>query len=343
MFSVPTVFIIGAGTGKDIGMPVGSALSDAIAHQLDFYFEQGQLVRGDELIVEVLRRLARERGANVNEWVMAGRSVAQGIRYTRSIDPYVNTHRDNEKIKECAKLAIARSILKSEHEFAIAIDPNTGRWKLERTVLESWLPVMMYLLQDKIVRAENFNDLFANFTVINFNYDRCIEHFLLYAICHLYGVDQRVAAEAMNTWNGILHPYGTVGALPWQDGKRKVPFGAEGYFADFFELSQEIFTYNEKLEDAGGGLKRIRDAIVNARRLIFLGFHFHQQNMDLLRPAGGGASAHVYATVWDRHGPEVEVIKSQLSTLLGGRQQYTSLAPLKCLDLLNHYGTTLLQ
>jgi hypothetical protein len=35
MFAVPTVFIIGAGAGKEIGMPVGSELSLEIARKLD--------------------------------------------------------------------------------------------------------------------------------------------------------------------------------------------------------------------------------------------------------------------------------------------------------------------
>jgi hypothetical protein len=340
VFSVPTVFVIGAGAGKDIDMPVGSVLSDTIAKKLDIFFEQGQLQRGDGLIVEVLRRIARERNANVNDWIMAGRSVAKGIRFARSIDSYINTHRDDEKIRECAKLAIVRSIIESERDSAIFID-NGGNWKNESKVDASWLPIMMYLLQEKIVKSHNLNDLFANFTIINFNYDRCIEHFLFNAVQQLYRLDQKEAAGLFNRWKRIYHPYGSVGVLPWQQGNRKVAFGAADY-GDIWGLSQEIFTYNEQMS-AGDSLGEIRTAITNARRIVFLGFHFHQQNMDLLQTTVAGGAVDVYATAVDRDGPEVDIIHSQIRNCLTTQRQANIVInnTRKCTGLLNEYGTTL--
>jgi hypothetical protein len=77
---------------------------------------------------------------------------------------------------------------------------------------------------------------------------------------------------------------------------------------------------------------------------VFLGFHFHQQNMDLLQPHGVGGAVHVYATVFDRHAPEVDVIGNQIVTMLRPeRQTHIKLEDLKCVELLNHFGTTLLR
>ena len=81
MFSVPTVFVIGAGAGKDIGMPVGSELSIEIAAKLKITHKDYSpaLQSGDLRISQALGRIAKERGENYNEWRVAGGSVAAGI------------------------------------------------------------------------------------------------------------------------------------------------------------------------------------------------------------------------------------------------------------------------
>jgi hypothetical protein len=118
VYSVPTVFVIGAGAGSDIDMPVGNALSELIANKLNIRFgDSSDLKHGDEAVVLAIREIARTRNGNANDWYAAGRAVASGIRYTRSIDSYINSHRDDDKIRDCAKLAIAQSILESEIHF----------------------------------------------------------------------------------------------------------------------------------------------------------------------------------------------------------------------------------
>jgi hypothetical protein len=322
-------------------MPVGNGLNGLIVDALNFQFAGGALTRGDEFIVRAIQHLARKRTADPNEWVKAGRAVAEGIRYTRSIDSYIYTHRDDDKIKECAKLAIVQSILQSEQASAIWVDPATNRWRDEDKVHKSWMPTLLYLLQDKITKADNFDDLFANLTIINFNYDRCIEQFLLHSICKLYRIDETAAAEAINRWNGIIHPYGSVGLLPWQDGKRKVAFGVTDY-GDILGLSDEIFTYNEQMADTNF-LVDVRTAIINARRLVFFGFHFHQQNMDLLQPESAGGLLQAYATVIHRHDPEIDVIRKQISEMLPNRETHLELVSRSCREFLDHYGTSLLR
>jgi hypothetical protein len=343
VFSVPTVFILGAGAGTDIDMPVGNKLSDAIADRLNFRFDAGRLEHGDGLIIEAIRPIAKSRNDDLNSWIGAARSVSKGIRYTRSIDSYIYTHRDDEKIRDCAKLAIVQSILNSERHSALFIAPN-GDWNNEAKVNGSWLQVMMYLLQDKIVKAENFEHIFDNFVIINFNYDRCVEHFLVHALQHLYRITEKEAANALNKWNKVIHPYGSIGALPWQNGTPPgVAFGDAAY-QDIWKLSQQIFTYNEQISD-GGALAEIRTAIVNARRIVFLGFHFHQQNMDLLQTSVAGSQVGVWATAIQRSAPECDIIGHQIRQMVRTERpsHVAVLSNLACTDLLSQYGTTLLR
>jgi hypothetical protein len=201
---------------------------------------------------------------------------------------------------------------------------------------------MLYLLQDKIVKSQNLDDLFANFVIINFNYDRCIEQFLYNAVQQLYRVDEKTSAELLNKWNKIYHPYGSVGVLPWQDGKQRLAFGSAEP-ADLRALSQQIFTFNEQMA-GGGSVNDIRTAFIHARTIVFLGFHFHQQNMDLLQTGNGGRAADIYATTVDRAGPELAIIETQIrNALTTQRQVNIHLRPIHCVGLLREYGTTLLQ
>src|ERR1051325_3004557 len=114
MLRRPPVFVIGAGAGVDINMPVGSTLSATIADKLNIRFDSAEQKSGDRDITAALRRIAKERHENFNEWRAAACSVAGGIRYTRSIDAYLNTHKDNERLKIAGKLAIVQSILEAE-------------------------------------------------------------------------------------------------------------------------------------------------------------------------------------------------------------------------------------
>lgn len=123
---------------------------------------------------------------------------------------------------------------------------------------------------------------------------------------------------------------------------RKVDFGARNY-GDILGLSKEILTFNEQMEDLPT-LRAMRSQLASARRIVFLGFHFHQQNMDLLKitSAGGGTSAEVYATVINRSPAEIDVIRKQIPETLGNVTNVETLG-LTCVKLLDHFGTTFLR
>jgi len=322
MFSVPTVFVIGAGAGKDVGMPVGSELSVEIANKLNIKHKDfgPELVSGDYEISAALRRIAKAKGENYNDWRSAGCMVATGINYTRSVDSYLNAHKDNEKVKVCGKLAIAHVILAHENDCALYVDPRSPTGFADPSKVErSWFSDLLYVLQDRIVVSENLDDIFANLCIINFNYDRCVEQFLFYALQHLYQISQARAFELMRRLK-IFHPYGQVGFMPWApEGRRQVGFGVTDY-GELVELSAEIRTFNEQLDDEAD-LRIIREEVAEAQRFVFLGFHFHHQNMDLLKASGPGRGGIVntYATALDRSAADHVLIDGQIRAMLANR------------------------
>jgi hypothetical protein len=343
MLSVPTVFVIGAGAGTEIGMPTGSELSDAIAHKLDIRFEEfGSKQRsGDPQIADALKRICKEKGEDFNGWRAAACTVATGIHYTRSIDSYLHTHKDNERVKVAGKLAIVQTIL--EYEKGSAALRLRNNWQDSGRLMGSWMQDFMYVLQDGIVAAENLNDLFRNLCIINFNYDRCIEQFFYFAIQDLYQVPPAKAAELMGSLR-IFHPYGVVGYLDWETKKRRVDFGVTDY-GDFTGLATEIRTFNEQIEE-GNELEAMREAVASAERVVFLGFHFHKQNMALITTGGTGrgGSVKVFGTVMNRSGSDVAIIQDQIRRVLAARggTWEIDLKGVDCKGLFKEFGTALL-
>jgi hypothetical protein len=349
MFSVPTVFVIGAGAGVEIEMPVGSELSREVGEKLNITHKDhgSELKSGDAYIAAAMHRIAKAKGENYNDWRAAGCSVASGIEYTRSIDAYLNTHKDNDKVKVCGKLAITQAILAHERQSAVYVEQGATRAFRNRTmVVQSWLSDFLYVIQDGIIASENLDRIFTNLCIIIFNYDRCVEQFLLHALRDLYLINETRAFELMRKLK-IFHPYGRVGYMPWAtNGLRQVDFGVTDY-GDIVGLAEEIRTYNEQLAEESE-LKTLREEVGKAERIVFLGFHFHSQNMELLKASGPGRGGTVnsYATAVDRSEADKTLLNKQIRDMLadrGGSWNVFVERDCNCKKLFKDYGATWLR
>jgi hypothetical protein len=346
MFDRPTVLIVGAGAGFDIEMPLGDRLAEKIAASVDFYIDGGEYKRGDVRIATALQRMG-----DWEPFLTAGQMIGSGIRYSRSIDNYVHTHSDKEAVKTVAKIAIVQAILDAEKNCHIAIEPeiHPPRFRDEAKAYGSWLSDFFTVLQDGVVEAKNLQDIFNNLTIINFNYDRCIEHFLFHVMQRLYpSKGETYVTELINAKLKIMHPYGVVGGLPWQSRPNAVYFGGASRGNDLASLSNQIRTYNEEVDDKAK-IGELRRAIAEASRLIFLGFHFHKQNVELLAadkdvPDYTGRVL-IYGTQVNRSWTDVEKIKGhRLPQILHGRtpmqaSEYTT--ERGCKELFRDFGGAL--
>ncbi|MGY4473746.1 hypothetical protein [Bradyrhizobium sp. USDA 3364] len=341
MFNTSTVFIIGAGAGVEINMPVGSALSSTIADKTHIKYKDfgHDLASGDAAIANALKRITKKRDLDFNKWRAEACAIREGIHHTRSIDAYLNTHKDNEAIRVAGKLAIVQSILGAENQSDV--QRYHGHWRNNDRVAQSWFPDLFYIMQDGVGRSSDTRDIFKNVSFISFNYDRCLEHYLFHAIIELYRFDEQTAADVMGSIR-MLHPYGQVGSLAWASKGRKVGFGVEDY-GDIEGLSQEIKTFNEQIQDRTL-VDAIHQAINEAVRIVYLGFHFHKQNLDLMTVTNesGTVRPKVYATTLNRSGPEQTMIAERISKLTGvNRPSKTiDMENVGCKDLFKIYGTT---
>jgi hypothetical protein len=251
--------------------------------------------------------------------------IAGGIKYTRSIDNYVHSHSDKEPVKTVAKMAIVQTILDAEKRCHISIDPqkHPPRFKDETAAHVSWLSDFFTVLQDGIVEARNLDKIFDNLTIINFNYDRCVEHYLFHVMQRLYSKGETYVTDLINLKLKIFYPYGVIGNLPWQSRTNAVDFGGEPDNHDLATLSDQIRTYNEEVDDTAK-IAKMRAAIAQARRIVFLGFHFHKQNVELIAPNKDDddltGNVLVYATQVGRSPSDIEIIQDRrLARILHGR------------------------
>ena len=349
MLGRETLFIIGAGAGFDIKMPMGDKLARVIAGYLNIRFENGyRKTSGNDLAIEALRLLANENKADVNSYYHAGRQIFEGlVGWSSSIDGYLNRHQDQPLVQLCGKLAIVQVILQSENCCDMYVDltaPHKLGFRDAEQVQQSWFQSLWSILETGIVKSKNLESIFDKLHVITFNYDRTLEHFLLMGLRQAYHLSEKDAAAIINAKLDVDHVYGQVADLPWQNKGHGFAFGREPNAQELMRLWNRITTFNEEISD-GQFLKRLSEKVSDAERIVFLGCHFHEQNMKLLRaalPARGG-EVSVYATGLGRSESALEEIDSQFREMLGprgGTWQIRVRRDWGCKELFREFDTT---
>ncbi len=319
-----TVFVIGAGASKEANLPTGLELKNIIAQLLDIRFESFQQESGDRTITEALRLFVKEengQNGDINTYRHEACHIRDAMPQAISIDNFIDTHRDNAKIALCGKLAIVKSILDAEGHSRLhfenkRIDSTINFKALEKT----WYGSFFQLLTENCAKSD-LKERFQYVTLIVFNYDRCIEHFLLHALQNYYRINEAEAAEIVKHIN-IYHPYGQVGYLPWQQSQSSVGFGETPNAHKLLTLTNQIKTFAEGTDPNSSDIKEIKEHTAKASHLIFLGFAFHKLNMQLIAPSKAEVEFNVvrcYATAFEVSESNKEQIAGQINALYGSR------------------------
>lgn len=333
------VLVVGAGGSKEVGLPLGSELKSSIAQALDIRYEDGfRRSSGDSLIDSAFRILARDQLApstnNINPYLQSSRRIACAMPQALSIDNFIDSHRGDESIALCGKLAIVRTILNAERQSMLYVDKrnsyNTIRFA---EVEETWFNSFFQLLTENC----HWDDLptrLSAVAVVTFNYDRCVEHYLHAGFQNYYGVSPEEARKALESLE-IHHPYGTVGQLDWQSPTRGISFGGDLDAQRLLQLSGGIRTFTEGIDPKLGESNAIRHALGSAQRIAFLGFAFHKLNLKVLFKGppftSEARSIPVYATSLGLSKADVSVIGQELSGLANIRAESFQLVnPMRC-------------
>jgi len=260
---------------------MGADLLKRITRLLDIKFEHFRQSSGDELLLEAIKFCMQEvrEFPKTNEHLKAGRQLIISAAQAISIDNVIDALED-PKIELVGKLGIVRSILLAE-EGSSNFKVNDHRKDLIDLgrFSETWYSSLTKLLTENVRKSE-VDGIFKNLEIINFNYDRCLEHYLPISLSAYYGLDVSAIREIMPTLK-IHRPYGVAGRLPWQQGDApSIEFGSSS--PDLLAaVAQQVRTFTERVEE-GDELAAMRASIGNADRIVFLGFAFHRQNVELI-------------------------------------------------------------
>jgi hypothetical protein len=307
MFARKTLFVVGAGASAEFGLPVGSGVADIIAQKLSFRLDEFHRViagSGDPQLFNLIRNQAGQE--RMQQYFDACKLITSGIILADSIDRFIDYYRNDEAIRFCGKLALAQTILEAERGSALAVDPGNIYNTIDfRTSKNTWLRHLISLCFGGFERTET--RIYENVSFVTFNYDRCIEQYLFWALRGL-GLPEREAAKITGKVQ-IIHPYGSLGRLPWQTHEASiVEFGAkEG--VDLPTVASGIRTYHEEIVD----LTRqavIEELFAAAETLVFLGFAYHDQNLALLRPKTQGRTGAFSRPQWDLSLPTYQTYKA---------------------------------
>jgi hypothetical protein len=320
MFKSKTIFVVGAGASCEANLPSGEKLKAEIADLLDIRFKDGfHQSTGDTQITQALRDHVRSLGkTDINSYLHKAWRIRDVVPAAAiSIDNFLDAHRGDEKMELCGKLAIVKSILSAEGASKLRNgEPGENKFKL-RDLADTWYVNFFQMLTENIARAD-VGTVFENIAIVTFNYDRCIERFLVQALSDYYEIPDN-DSEQIVAKLAIYHPYGTVGPLPWQDRTQSVSFGSTQ--TSLLAAAARIKTFTEGLDDESL-LEKIHVAIIEAENLVFLGFAFHPMNMNLLKPKCETNTKRIFATTLGMSAADKSMIQDDIWRMLGKERNH---------------------
>jgi hypothetical protein len=315
MFKRRTLFVLGAGASFEANLPVGLGLAKMIVKKLDVRVgDHGRNIgEGDGAL---LQQFKDQFPADFNGYLQAGWRIRDGLPTASSIDDFLDMHSHDELMQLAGKAAIVKTILEAERESHLFFDPNNSR---DRSIVlgkleASWFMRFLRVLGRNVAKA-NVRQIFDNVGFVVFNYDRCLEFFLLNALQAMYSISINEAVSIVQNLT-IVHPYGTVGNLPDFGNGNQIPFGGGDQHFDYntITLAKRIKTYTEQI----GGSEQtnaIRNEVIRADQIVFLGFAYHEQNMLLLRPPEElGHAIPIYGTAVGMSNSDVAIAIGELSS-----------------------------
>lgn len=298
--SQKTLFVVGAGASHEVGLPIGSGLKECIVNVLSYKPKEGGI--SDAIIGRALD-IANNRFRS--PYIQACQHICGAMPQVISIDNFIDQHRGDGYIEQCGKFAIVRTILAAESKSSLFIDPSNINNKMKfgknpnsslKSLEETWLNSFWMLLTENCT-AKDLEERFSKVVFIIFNYDRCIEHYLYHSLRNVYHMGEQAAAELVKSIE-IYHPYGTVGSLHWQSEGNSIGYGEEPSHEQLLKLAKQIKTFTEGAES--GDMLSIRSLMVPSPRIVFLGFAFHERNMELLlsKSSAKPAAKYIYGTAY---------------------------------------------
>ena len=247
-----TVLLLGAGASVAYGYPTGGELREQI------------ILNGESILPAIDSRYGPR-----------ARKFSEDFRDSAlySIDSFL------EKRKELAvegKLCRAEILLKCEERYTHAKEPA-----------QDWYADLWNRLCTPEFEALDLSQL----SVVTFNYDRSLEHYLLRAIMATYGVARQLALEKLRAFR-IIHVYGSLGdAFDFQSNYMPRVRELEPHHVR--TAAAQLLTIPDDRNGSNDRFEACAQLLLDAERLCILGFGFDETNMKRLG-APKSLGPHIY-------------------------------------------------
>lgn len=335
MFSPNTVIVIGAAASMNFGFPLGKNLRADILKKLELDFD-------DDDIAVLNKAAKRIYGGDTytlkrdHELAEAGLSITRGLTFASSIDHFLDMRSAESKLVQLGKRAIAQIIADRE---AACTKLHLSEFGRERNVYrfdDTWLQTFAEICFED-VKCNRIPEALQAVSIISFNYDRCVEQFVRLAITGLYPVPFYDACTLADKHFQVLYPYGSIGKLlpvsgDYSDGHA---FGEDGV-PPLSAMAKRIRLFTEPADHSNDERQEIKATMQAAKRVIFLGFGYHRQNIELLRFPESNVSLHrVTGTAYGLSQQSQKITKERLCKAFGIGIDIIHLQDQKCEELMD--------
>lgn len=249
MITKPTVLILGAGASIPFGFPSGYDLMRRLCRVSPY-------ADSDSIRVHLA-----SAGYDARALFDFRQALQRSGR--RSVDAFLEHRPDFLGI---GKAAIACALLPFENESAL-FDLDKHR--------PHWYEYLFDRMDMPVTRFEK-----NKISIITFNYDRTLEHYLVTALANSYKGSAEECAAAVQKIP-IIHVYGSLGDLPLL-GQTVVPFGAAPTPETLARCSVSLRLMHEGAKDPNP-FHEAYVPLMAAEVVCFLGFGYDQMNLTRLR------------------------------------------------------------
>jgi hypothetical protein len=307
-----TVFVLGAGASCPCGYPSGEQLQKQICFDLKERYQNYFLEN----------HLNGNQKGEVNQFIDTFERS-----HNPSIDLFIARNR-NTKLVSTGKYIIAFEMFCAEKRSCFGEEakvkqemysqPRNDASREKNFVQRGYFkgddcyPYLYKRLTDGLSKPDilpNFSD--DNISFVTFNYDRSLEYFLYDSLYNSFKeVPEPEISKCLKKLK-ILHVYGQIVPLKWQDSERGVDYCPPINEDLLQKAASNIKTIYE--QEKNPELNDAKQLLEQAKRIFFLGFGYAKENLDILQlPEKIGSYAEVYGTALGLENGEINGIKQNI-------------------------------
>jgi len=337
MIRTDTTLIVGAGANREIEMPDGPDLLAKIAAGFEFDRLHSDVKSRDLVnLANLFERVSDEIGLSYDELVGGAMAIREATIVSTSIDAILEQYGHDPAVLAAGKLAIVYYTLQAESKSTLAAEPRAaGELPLRGT--ENWLYQLGQLIVKGVPRAKA-EECFEKLSIVCFNYDRAIEHYLPWVVQRAFGMTYEESCELVAGRLRIVHPYGVAGRLPWQGDEENGATWGQDDPENIVQLSKRIFTASQRAASRQFQ-SYLRAEMSRGKRLGFLGFGFDPMNVAMLFDELEHDNPDMLISLVDIGEVERKAILRLINRLTGiTDESLITLENMKAFELLRDYG-----